>query len=119
MNFARCSVCAVSVFSALYLSLAHGQNNPSLILECGPKDRPDLYALEISLEDETFNAFSEGSILENFDQPLVEVTPERIVLYESYGGRPMYVDRINSTFSIARYIYPCVRKEPVKKQPKF
>lgn len=99
---------------------AHAQSPSNLRLACGPSEKSNLYVLDIMLSKGTFNIYLDGSIMETFDEPLVQVTRERIIFYESYGARPMYLDRIAGTFSIARYTYPCVRSgtETIR-QPKF
>lgn len=110
----------VFLLSNFCVEISYAQRDTALILECADKAKNNLsFRLEINLTSNTFNAFRNGDILERFDVPLKEITSERILMYESFGGRPMYVDRVNGTFSSFGTVYPCTKVQTAPKKPQF
>ena len=106
----------VATLALLSASAAHGA--APLALEC--RGANSVYELYIDFGHNTFNVLVDGVIDEDWDRELSEVSRERIVLYDSFGGSPMYVDRVAGTYVRMREVTPCVRTaKPLNRDPLF
>ena len=108
----------VSVFMLL-AATCFAQDSSMLTLECRPSPNR-VFEIQIDLKNETFNVFEDGVIDEGWNRKLTSISAERIVLYDSYGGTPMYVDRLRGTYVRMRTVTQCVRTtSSTIRRPKF
>ena len=114
----------VTLVTLLYVALIYAFPLPAwsqmLKLHCEMADEKyNKYDLIINFTRSTFTLYRNSIIDEDEDVELVSVSPAKIVLYSSYGGSEMFVDRVNGSLTVIRNTYPCALAPNIPTTPKF